>query len=265
MFTSKEIVGVNRSRDHDAEQGASRNLVIPTHNLILASLPAMETNRIVSAARPVHLLAADVLYEDGDEIDHVYFPVDSVVSALGILEDGSSVEISMSGRESIVGLPALIGGGRALHWTRVSVGGTALRIPTAVLRDLFRKSEPISEGIMRGYRNLYTQICQRSICNVRHSLLQRLSVWLLMMHDRVGSHDLPFTQEDIASRISVRRAGVSVAASMLQAMHAITYHRGKIVINDRAAIEHAACECYRVIAQDFENAGGGAQHRAFQS
>ena len=211
------------------------------------------------------MLRSDVLYETGDEIDYVYFPVNSVVSAMGILEDGSSVEIYMSGRESIIGLSALIGGGRALHWTRVSAPGAALRISTTSLKNLFRRSEPISEGIMRAYRKLYTQICQRSLCNVRHTLLQRLSVWLLMMHDRVGSHALPFTQEDMAGRISVRRAGVSVAASMLQAMHAITYNRGKIVINDRSAIESAACECYRVMAQDFEeDTGRDGAYRGFQ-
>jgi CRP-like cAMP-binding protein len=252
MFTSKELpVGVNRVRDHDAEPGASRNLVIPTHNLILAALPPAEANRIVAASRPVYLEAPDVLYEVADEIEYLYFPINSVVSSMGILEDGSSVEISMSGRESIVGLPALIGGGPALHWTRVSVGGTALRIPTPSVRELFRKSEPTADGILRAYRNLFTQICQRCICNIRHTLLQRLSVWLLMMHDRVGSLDLPFTQEEIANRISVRRAGVSVAASTLQGLHAITYHRGKIVINDRSAIELTACECYQVMAQDF--------------
>jgi CRP-like cAMP-binding protein len=252
MVTSKDKVGVKHRLDHDAEPGASRNLVIPTHNLILAALPPAEANRIVAVSKPVQLLPPDVVYEAGDEIEYVYFPVDSVMATVGVLEDGSSVEISMSGREGIVGLPALIGGGRALHWTRVSVGGTALRISSASLNELSRASEPISDAIMCAYRNLYTQICQRSICNVRHTLLQRLSVWLLMIHDRVGSHDLPFTQEDISNRISVRRAGVSVAASLLQAMHAITYHRGKIIIQDRLAIESTACECYSVMVQDFE-------------
>jgi CRP-like cAMP-binding protein len=267
MFTSKELSAVvNLSHERGAKQASSRVLIIPTHNLILAALPRSEANKIVGASKPVRLSSGDVLYEAGDDIDFLYFPIDSVMSALAILEDGSSVEISMSGRESIVGLPALIGGGRALHWTRVSVGGTALRIPTASVKELFRNSEPTSEAIMRAYRSLFTQICQRSICNVRHTLLQRLSVWLLMVHDRVGSLVLPFTQEEIANRISVRRAGVSVAASMLQAVHAITYHRGKIVINDRSAIEQTACECYRVIAQDFdenwaETVGGGANRR----
>jgi len=87
-----------------------------------------------------------------------------------------------------------------------------------------------------------------------------------MMNDRVGSFDLPFTQEDIANRISVRRAGVSVAASLLQAMHAITYNRGKIVINDRVTVEQTACECYQVLGQDFrENAGERARYRGFSS
>jgi hypothetical protein len=78
-----------------------------------------------------------------------------------------------------------------------------------------------------------------------------------MMSDRIGAAELPFTQEDIANRISVRRAGVSVAASTLQAMHAISYHRGRIRINDRLAIEQAACECYQVMAQDFQDLGEG--------
>jgi CRP-like cAMP-binding protein len=244
------------------DQRAAKHQVITTHNLVLASLAQSEVHKVVALAKPVHLSSASVVYETGDEIESIYFPIDAIVSALAILEDGSSVEISMTGREGIVGLPALVGGGRALHSTRVSVGGAALSIPTTFLRELLRKSEPIHDGIMRAYRSLFTQICQRSVCNVRHTVLQRLSVWLLMMHDRVGSLDLPFTQEDIANRISVRRAGVSVAASVLQARHAITSHRRKIVINDRGAIEQTACECYQVMADDFEeNAAEDPQHR----
>jgi hypothetical protein len=78
-----------------------------------------------------------------------------------------------------------------------------------------------------------------------------------MTSDRIGVAELPFTQEDIANRISVRRAGVSVAASTLQAMRAISYHRGRIMITDRPAIEGTACECYQVMAQDFQDFGEG--------
>ena len=245
-----------RERQSEAANDATAKLIVPTHNLVLAALPHREANALVSLAKPLFMEAGDVVYEDRDKINHVYFPINSVFSSLAILEDGSSVEVSMTGREGIAGLAAIIGGGRALHWTRVSVPGAALRLRAESVREFFLKSEAIHEAVLRAYRGLFTQICQRSVCNVRHSLLQRLCVWLLMIHDRVAANELPFTQEEIASRISVRRAGVSVAASMLQAMHAISYRRGRIVITDRHAIEQTACECYPVLNQDFLDAEG---------
>lgn len=229
----------------------SLKLVIPTQNLVLAGLPQSDANKIISACKPVRIEAIDALYEEGDEIEYVYFPIDCVVSSVAVLEDGSSVEISMTGREGIVGIAALVGGGYAMHWTRASVPGTALRIQSSTMREYFHSSDAIHEAVLLAYRARFRQISQRAACNVRHTLLQRLCGWLLMMQDRAGSGDLPFTQEEIANRISVRRAGVSVAASTLQQMNAISYHRGRIVIVDRALIEASACECYHVLNQDF--------------
>ena len=254
MQSKPTVFRVLRSEADQKEQPTSGRLVIPTHNLVLAALPPTELNQIVSSSKAVELRGGEVIYENEDPIDHIYFPINSIVSAVAIQEDGSTVEISMTGREGVVGLAALIGGGRSLHWTRVSAGGEALCIPTVTLQNLFQNNNAISDAILRAYRRLFTQISQRSVCNIRHSLLQRLSTWLLMTADRLGSEALPFTQEQIANQISVRRAGVSVAASMLQAMHAISYHRGSIVISDKLAVEHAACECYEVLGSEF---GGG--------
>jgi len=227
-------------------------LVIPNRNLFLAELPEIDANKLIAAVKPVQLNAGDVIYETNEPIDYVYFPIDSVISAIALTEDGSSVEIFMTGREGVAGLSAIVGGGRgALHWTRVSVGGTALRIKTTTLQSQFKTSDIVQRGLMRAYRELFTQICQRSVCNVRHTLLQRLCVWLLMIQDRIGTPELPFTQEEIANRISVRRAGISVAASMLQSLEAISYRRGKIVITDSSLLQHVACECQHILRQGF--------------
>jgi len=239
-----------------AEVAADRRgpkLIIPTRNLLVGSLPQNVANELVAASHPVHLKPRDLIYEAGDEIGLAYFPIDCVISSLALLEDGSTVEIAMAGREGLVGIPALIGRGRALHWTRVSVGGSALRISVAALEALGNRHEALHRGILESYRDLFTQICQRSVCNVRHTLLQRLCVWLLMLHDRVGRDELPLTQEEIAGRISVRRAGVSVATTMLEALHGITSRRGRIVILDRGTLEHTACECYEILGKRFEN------------
>ena len=237
-------------------------LVIPTRNLVLASLPHADLHQIVSSSNPVRFEAGDEIYDAGDEIDQLFLPVSCVTSAAALLEDGSTVEISMTGREGIVGLSAVVGGGRALHWTRASVGGVALRIAKPSIQMAFTKSEGVQKAVLRAYRQLFTQVCQRSVCNTRHNLLQRLSVWLLMMQDRLGTEALPFTQEEIAGRISVRRAGVSVAASMLQSMHGISYHRGTILILDRDLLERTACECYGILGDEFKSEtppGGGVR------
>ena len=251
MGTSEDLKIDSYRTRREVPDWQNQRLIIPTRNLVIASLPLAESNELVSATQAVHLKLRDVIYEGGDEIEYAYFPIDCVVSSLAILEDGSTVEIAMAGREGMVGIPALIGGGRALHWTSVSVAGAALKISIPSLEEQANKHEALHSAVLRSYRSLFTQICQRSVCNVRHSLLQRLCVWLLMTHDRVGRDELPFTQEDIASRISVRRAGVSVATTLLESMHGIASRRGKIVILDRGTLEHAACECYEITSKDF--------------
>ena len=84
-----------------------------------------------------------------------------------------------------------------------------------------------------------------------HTIMERLCGWLLMIHDRVGSANLSLTQEMIASRVGARRAGITVAAGMLQDMNAIAYRRGQLHITDRELLEQAVCECYGIMQADF--------------
>lgn len=230
-----------------------RGSVVPTRNLLLASLPPQVTHELVSLGQGVRLRAREMIYESGDEIELLYFPIDCVISSLTLLEDGSTVEIAMTGREGLAGITALVGGGKAMHWNRVSVPGTALRISKSAIEAASGKSEVLHLAMLRSYRHWFRQICQRSVCNMRHTLLQRLCVWLLMMNDRVGRPELPLTQDEIASYISVRRAGVSVATSLLQSMQGISTRRGRIVIVDRDTLEQQACECYEIMKRQFHH------------
>jgi hypothetical protein len=52
--------------------------------------------------------------------------------------------------------------------------------------------------------------------------------------------------------LGVRRPSVSVAASILQRAGLIRYSRGLVDVVDRAGLESAACECYGVIAREYE-------------
>ena len=52
--------------------------------------------------------------------------------------------------------------------------------------------------------------------------------------------------------LGVRRSGVTVAANLLQNAGAIAYSRGNISILNQARLEANACECYRLVKQEYQ-------------
>lgn len=218
---------------------ASRNLLLRE----LLSIPGI-ANYLLPELRIVTFSVNQVLYEQGDRINYVYFPLDSVVSALAIMEDGTTLETSMVGREGLVGISAILGSGRSKQWIWVSIDGKAIQLDAKVLDRLFVQNEIALKVLLKCYRDLITQVSQRCVCNTRHTILERLCCWLLMIHDRVGDNNLSLTQEMIASRVGARRAGITVAAGLLQEMNAIAYRRGQLHVEDRETLIQTVCECY---------------------
>lgn len=216
----------------------------------LLSVPGI-ANYLLPELRIVPLTVNQVLYELGDQIDVVYFPLDCVASGLAIMEDGTTIETSMVGREGMIGISSVLGSGRSRQWIWVSVGGSALQLDAKVLDRIFVQNEIALKLLLKCYRSLITQVSQRCVCNTRHTILERLCCWLLMLHDRVGGNNLSLTQEMIASRVGARRAGITVAAGMLQSINAIGYRRGQLHIQDREILERTVCECYQFMRTDF--------------
>jgi CRP-like cAMP-binding protein len=215
------------------------------------AVPELSHN-VLHELRLIRFETNQVLYEQGDKIDYLYFPIDCVSSSLAIMEDGTTMETSMVGCESVVGISTILGSGRSRQWVWITVGGTALQLESTFLNRLLVNNEAALKGLLRTYRSLITQVSQRCVCNTRHTILERLCCWLLMIHDRVGGDNLSLTQELIASRVGARRAGITVAAGMLQAMKAIEYRRGHLHITDREVLERTVCECYNVMKSEWQ-------------
>lgn len=218
-------------------------------NNVLRDLLASETAGayLLPDLDVVSVTSNQVIYEQGDKIDYIYFPLDCVFSGLAIMEDGTTVETSMIGREGLVGISAILGSGLSRQWIWVSISGNAIKLEAQSLDRMFVQNETALKALLKCYRSLVAQVSQRCVCNTRHTILERLCCWLLMIHDRVGGNNLRLTQEMIASRLGARRAGITVAAGMLQEMRAIEYRRGQLHIRDRQILERAACECYTTI------------------
>ena len=80
-------------------------------NYLLSALPEEEQNRLSSHLELVPLTLGEVIYEPDTQMRHVYFPTNSIVSLLCVMENGSSAEIAVVGNEGIVGVSLFMGGG----------------------------------------------------------------------------------------------------------------------------------------------------------
>lgn len=224
-------------------------------NLFLKTIPETELEYLKPHLQHVYLAADETVYDTGDLISTVYFPLNCVLSAVALMNDGAMVEVSMAGKEAVVGIITIFGDYEARNWNRVLIPGDALRMRGDTLRRLFQTRPELQFSFMSAYRALITQVSQRAVCNGRHTILQRLSTWLLMVHDRVGGDDLQLTQELISHRLGSRRAGITQAANALQQFTAISYKRGLIHISSREILEQMSCECYAVHRSEFERLG----------
>lgn len=222
----------------------------PQQNHLLSALPAIVQNRLFPDLELVPLPLGKVLYESGDTLRHVYFPTDSIVSLLYVMENGASAEISVVGNEGLVGIALFMGGESTPSRALVQSAGYAFRLPGQRMKDEFnRHGEPLLL-MLRYTQSLITQMAQTAVCNRHHSVDQQLCRWLLLSLDRLPSNRLTMTQELIANMLGVRREGVTDAAGKLQKQGVIEYSRGQITVLNRPKLEELSCECYAVVKKE---------------
>ncbi|MCC5862968.1 MAG: Crp/Fnr family transcriptional regulator [Gammaproteobacteria bacterium] len=222
----------------------------PEQNQLLAALPQDVRDRIFSSLEFFPLPLGKCLYESGDELSHVYFPTDSIVSLLYVMEDGASAEISVVGNEGVVGVSLFMGGGSTPSRAVVQSGGQSYRLPARLVRQEFDRHGDLLVVMLRYTQALITQMAQTAVCNRHHTIDQQLCRWLLMSLDRLPGNTLVMTQELIANMLGVRREGVTEAAGRLQRLGVITYRRGHITVLDRPTLEKLTCECYEVVKRE---------------
>ena len=198
----------------------------------------------------VEMPLGKVLYESGDTLRHVYFPIDCIVSLLYVLENGASAEISVVGNEGLIGIALFMGGETTPSRAIVQSAGNAYRLAGQLLKDEFHNDGDLQLLLLRYTQSLITQMAQTAVYNRHHTLDQQLCRWLLLSLDRLSSSQLTMTQELIANMLGVRREGVTAAAGKLQKLGVISYHRGQITVLDRPKLESLCCECYAVVKKE---------------
>jgi CRP-like cAMP-binding protein len=218
---------------------------LPPGNRLIHDLNPEDRDALAAIAVPVEFALGHVFNEPDDAIEHLHFIDSGFCSSVAVLEDGRTVETVMIGREGVLGVVASVVPHHAHTRSVAQVAGTARRVDAARFRALSAQRPGVRDAVGDYMARLQGELEQSTACNALHHAGQRFAKWLLRCHDRVEGDTLNLTQEYLASMLGSQRTTVNEAAQGLQKAGAIAYSRGRITVLDRAALERAACECYR--------------------
>ena len=221
----------------------------PKRNYILSGLSTQLYQSISQHFELVELSLGEILIDANQQAEFLYFPTRGVVSLVSAMQEGSTTEVGLIGKEGMVGTPQFLGKGVSNNRSIVQVRGTAIKINAETLRAEFEQRLPLQRLLLDYSLKLFNQVSQCASCNNHHSVKQRAARWLLMLEDRLDGQTLTMTQQLLSKMLGVRRSGVSEVASEIQRQGIINYSRGNITVLDREALEAIACECYQFLKQ----------------
>jgi hypothetical protein len=132
---------------------------------------------------------------------------------------GQAVEVTMVGRDSVVGVCAALDRGVSLTNAIVVAPGTASVLKAEDLRVAAGRSSTLRNLVARHQQALPAHARQSAACNASHSVEARLSRLLLRARDLCDSEGSPLTQEFLAQMIGARRNAVSIVAHVSAGGH----------------------------------------------
>ncbi len=224
--------------------GAPVRAIPALDNRLLASLPGAAAAALLQDLEPVHLLPGTCLWQTGSALSHAYFPASGVISLGCTTSSGEATELALVGDEGMAGVGSFMGDARAMHRAVARTFCLAYRMPAKDLRARFLEGGPLQNVLLAYALRLLGHISRSSICNLHHSLEQRLCRTLLESAERLHAATLPMTHDTLAELVGARRQGISEAAVKLRALGLIEDERGSIVLLDRCRLAAHACDCY---------------------
>jgi len=210
----------------------------------IAALDPADRRRIEPHLHERPFVQGQMLYDAGEAVEDVWFPMSGVVSLMTLLDGGRMIETAAIGREGLVGVTCGPLNGRAASRAIAQVEGVSACCPADVFADALQESEALRMALANFTEALFAQVQQTAACNAQHRLDERLARWLLTIHDRAGADRFALTQADIAGMLGVRRATVSEVEALFLDKGLIERGRGWVRVTDRKAVEAAACGCY---------------------
>jgi len=226
----------------------------PRQNLILAALPDEERRRLLRDSRIAPLVVGQTIYEQGESISEVYFPLSGAVSVLVLLENGDMMEPGIIGREGMLGFPVGLGDDTSRWRALVQLPGEAIVVSRRVLQDHLTQPGNLAPLLVHYASLLIGLVAQSAACSQFHPIRARCARWLLLMHDRAEGDDLAITHEFLAAMTGSQRPTITTLLGEWREEGIVVARRGNLHILDRAALESEVCECYRRVRIEYDQA-----------
>jgi hypothetical protein len=223
----------------------------PQDNRLFAALPPAAAARLLPCLEPVTWALRDGLSLPHELPEFLYFPTTAMISLIQTLTDGITAEMGVVGCEGVVGVGLFMGGGSLASEALVQMAGQGFRLPAWQVTREFRRGEDFQQVLLRYAQALLAQVSQTAVCNMRHTITQRMCRWLLMTLDRVPGDRVQITQEFLAQMLAVRRPSVTDVVRRMHLAGIIAGGRGVITILDRQGMEARVCECYETVEKEY--------------
>lgn len=220
-------------------------------NRVLAALPKAELSRLQPHLSRITLKQGLTLLDGA--APYGYFVESGIASVVVSTENGNTVEVGIVGMDGVVGIPILLGTERTPGRTFVQIAGYGFRIPADILKTQFERDGELRRHISRYLQGFLVQTAQTAACNRLHNIEERLARWLLACRDRMESDELRLTQDFLGQMLGAPRTTVTLAAGLLHRAGLIDHVRGVVTIRNRAKLESTACECYRIVRDEFRS------------
>lgn len=221
-------------------------------NRLLATLDPADLAALTEGSSLKPLMPADVLHRPGQRVERVYFPLSGAVSLVSLSTEGTMVEAATIGREGTTGVPVFLAGNLGPLQVIAQVPGEAVAVSADAFRRQLAPGSGLDDAMRRYTQAQMAQTAQTALCNRLHGLEQRAARWLLQTLDRVDGSDVALTHEFLSIMLGVQRPTVTLAVGALQTAGLVRQGRGHIEVLDRAGLEAASCECYRIITDEYE-------------
>jgi hypothetical protein len=224
----------------------------PVVNRLIQSLPSKPRERLLAQCTPEQLVFGDVLCDSEKPLSHVHFPLTGCISLVGTVSSHQPIDMGMIGNEGMLGATLALGIDTPPLRGIVQGAGSALRMTAAQFRRQLAASADL-QRTLDGY--LYVRIEQLTMtaaCNRFHEVIERLTRFLLMAHDRAHTDGFRLTHLFLAEMLGVRRSAVTIAAGELQRRQLIRYTRGQITVRSRHGLEAASCGCYAAAVKAYD-------------